>query len=43
MKSPLAPLILLLAVILAISDQMIASLVVWAVGSGFEVAARVTR
>lgn len=42
MKSPLVPLILVLALILAISDQMIAALAVWAVGAVLEVTARVT-
>jgi hypothetical protein len=42
MKSPLVPLILVLALILAISDQMIAALAVWAAGAVLEVTARVT-
>ena len=43
MKSPLAPLLLVLAVVLSAGGELVAGLAVWGAASAIEIAARVSR
>lgn len=43
MKSPLAPILLVLAVVLSAGGQLIAGVCVWGAAAAIEIAARVSR